>query len=459
MTDLAICIPAQDKVNATFLISLIRLTDFLRNNHITSKVYMNFLKPWGRARTALAEDVLRSDEKAILWLDADMEFYPNDFAALWNHMSSRPNVAALSGLYFKRRYPCTPVFFQVRDGVNIDNPFYPTDRPFRADRAGMGFMLMRREALFHTYLHTKEKPFVDNADESEDFYFFRKFTELGYELWMLPDLVIKHDDCGMAHFRWTVETFYQGVTDLAEYLKEGNEETYTKCALSAQKVADEWNEKFKGRQPTAAEITEFYAGCKVYLHDLTFWWIRSTFKDSILTSFRYMDGKKVLDFGCGIGNFAREYAVRNPDAVVECYDVSKPSIDYMKWRLAKRPQPNVKIREYSAADFDARGVLIPWATDYDVIICMDVIEHLPEADENVLKLRSMLKMHGKMFATVAPAGKNQPQHIASDVNLKELGFVQVDEFAYEKVPMEGEEGWVKPEEKKNDVPAALEMKP
>jgi len=72
---------------------------------------------------------------------------------------------------------------------------------------------------------------------------------------------------------------------------------------------------------------------------------------------------KILDFGCGVGNFSNVLAKTFPTAEVHGYDVSSKSIDIAR----KSPLHNVSFSS-NLGDLDER---------YDLVVVANVMHHIP----------------------------------------------------------------------------------
>ena len=72
-------------------------------------------------------------------------------------------------------------------------------------------------------------------------------------------------------------------------------------------------------------------------------------------------GLKVLDFGCGTGEYGLRLARQARE--VHFYDIPNRATEFLKWRIADRKLENCKI----VSEMD---------NDYDIIINVDVLEHV-----------------------------------------------------------------------------------
>lgn len=96
--------------------------------------------------------------------------------------------------------------------------------------------------------------------------------------------------------------------------------------------------------------------------------------------------KYVLDYGCGIGIEALQYA-RSGNEVAVC-DISKDNV-----RLAMRI---LKIEGYDCAAFVLEEDPVILAGPYDVIHCAGVLHHIPEPIPVVEKMAAALKDNGEL---------------------------------------------------------------
>ncbi len=102
-----------------------------------------------------------------------------------------------------------------------------------------------------------------------------------------------------------------------------------------------------------------------------------------------MDGKRVLDFGCGMGGMSLWYAT-NFKCEVHGIDIDRHHVKIANDLKAKHLAKNV--------NFEVRNVLDqPLEGKYDFIILSEVIEHLRDPREIMLGLKNMLKPQGKFF--------------------------------------------------------------
>ena len=152
-----------------------------------------------RARNEMTATFLESDHSHMMWLDADIEFSPEDVAKVWNL-----NADIGVGVYAMKK-PGEDWYAAWVNGELVKDLDQYTG-PVEVDYAGTGFMLIRREVVeemvkdigsyeskdgrrVHPLYMT---PVHDDVFESEDYFFCRRAREAGYKVVMDPSVRLKH---------------------------------------------------------------------------------------------------------------------------------------------------------------------------------------------------------------------------------------------------------------------------
>ena len=108
--------------------------------------------------------------------------------------------------------------------------------------------------------------------------------------------------------------------------------------------------------------------------------------------------RRVLDAGAGQGLLVRELALHMPAAVVAGADVSARS----RAEIARvNPDAPVFELDLSAPDFEARARSLG---RFDLVVCSEVLEHLPNDGEAAQRLGQLLEDGGCLIVTV-PGGR------------------------------------------------------
>lgn len=121
------------------------------------------------------------------------------------------------------------------------------------------------------------------------------------------------------------------------------------------------------------------------------------------------------DYGCGTGTFSFIVNQRASLKTVHLYDVQNAAADYIDFRIKTGGLENFKWFNV----LDKRKTHFK----YDLIICLDVLEHLQDSSRVFIKISGMLKRGGVLILRT-PWG-NYPEHIPeAAVNFyREEGYV------------------------------------
>jgi len=113
-----------------------------------------------------------------------------------------------------------------------------------------------------------------------------------------------------------------------------------------------------------------------------------------------ISNRNVLDIGCGGGILSESMA--REGATVTGIDLSQAALDVAKLHAMEAGIDNVKYECVSAEDFAAQH-----AGTFDVVTCMEMLEHVPEPEKIVQACRELLKPEGAaFFSTLNRNGKS-----------------------------------------------------
>lgn len=93
----------------------------------------------------------------------------------------------------------------------------------------------------------------------------------------------------------------------------------------------------------------------------------------------------MLDVGCGLGFFIKKFSAF-PGWKVFGYEISQASVDFARSKLGLK---NVFCGRVECSNFEKHS--------FDIITLWDVIEHIPNPDQLLLYLNSLLKKNGILF--------------------------------------------------------------
>lgn len=124
-------------------------------------------------------------------------------------------------------------------------------------------------------------------------------------------------------------------------------------------------------------------------------------------SYEQYIGKRVLDVGAGVGNLTK-YMLKKCDLVVGV-DIFEHQIKIMRKRFQK----------YSNFKAECRNILEDNIEDlkkykFDTIVCINVLEHLEDDREAIMRMKSLLVPKGRLVILV-PAGQVLYSHLDKNV--------------------------------------------
>ena len=202
-----IAIPCMDTVPVPFAESLLNL-----DKPEGTKVCFKAGSLIYDARNLLSLTAIEQGFNYVLWLDSDMVFPRDTLTRLLKHLEER-DANIVSGLYFKRYLPTTPVIYSVLDAPKqnaqgvperqlVSYTDYPKDSVFEVRGAGFGCMMMHTSVLKHVW-DVFGPAFSPLPWGGEDISFCWRVQQLGYKI--LCDSGVK---CGhIGQFRFTEEIY------------------------------------------------------------------------------------------------------------------------------------------------------------------------------------------------------------------------------------------------------------
>ena len=192
---------------------------------------------------------------------------------------------------------------------------------------------------------------------------------------------------------------------LSSYLKKSKEEIEEMIRQTPQRAVDDWH---------SMGIDKFYRDTDVYLYGLIEYstWNRL---ENILLPLTKQHGQKILDYGAGIGAVSIPLTQNND---VYYYDLPSKTQDFARYMVNKL---DVKLTFLEKDDI--------WTREYDVIICVDVLEHLKKPMELVEKITKHLKK-GQYFLTSGldfSIGDHTPMHLPENAAYRGVYGKHMDE--------------------------------
>ena len=184
-----IAVPCMDSVPALFAQSLALLAKPENTTlafRLGSLIYTS--------RNELANMAIQNGSDYIFWMDSDMTF-PQDALIRMIATLEEKNLDILTGLYFRRVPPYTPVLFdrlELNGNICSWSEFHhiPAD-VFEIGGCGFGCLLMRTDVFFDGQARFGNM-FTPVGNNGEDIAFCCRAREMGYKIWCDPQIRCGH---------------------------------------------------------------------------------------------------------------------------------------------------------------------------------------------------------------------------------------------------------------------------
>lgn len=184
-----IAVPCMDSVPARFCQSIAMLNKMGNNTGICFQIGSLIYS----SRENLARRAVEYGAEYIMWLDSDMVFEPDLMQKLFERIEDGTIV---SGLYFRRVPPFTPVLFTKLDidekGCHWEAPKdVPSDKPFGIAACGFGAVLMPTDACVAVF-NKFGTMFSPIGGIGEDLAFSWRARQCGYKIICDPNIKLGH---------------------------------------------------------------------------------------------------------------------------------------------------------------------------------------------------------------------------------------------------------------------------
>lgn len=213
-----IAVPCMDQVAAQFAQSLAQLRkpgECAVAFQIGSLVYTS--------RDALSQIAINQNCDYIFWLDSDMIFVPETLEYMMKELEEK-DLDFLSGLYFRRTHPFSPVLFdglEIKNGICLWTEW--KDLPeglLEIGGCGFGCVLMKTEMLVAVQARFNAM-FTPMSGVGEDLSFCWRARQCGYKLFADTNILLGH----VGHQVITKQFYdiYKGAKQNAGESKTGDE--------------------------------------------------------------------------------------------------------------------------------------------------------------------------------------------------------------------------------------------
>ena len=185
-----IAVPCMDQVPARFAQSLAMLRkvgDCALAFQMGSLIYTS--------RNNLAQQAIQQEADYVLWLDSDMVFGPDLLERMFNTLKEHPEIDILTGLYFRRVPPYSPVLFdrlEMHGTICSWSEFKEIPEGiFEVGGCGFGCVLMKTDPFFDVQVKHGNM-FAPIANTGEDLAFCWRARDCGYKIHCDPSIVCGH---------------------------------------------------------------------------------------------------------------------------------------------------------------------------------------------------------------------------------------------------------------------------
>ncbi len=206
------------------------------------------------------------------------------------------------------------------------------------------------------------------------------------------------------------------IADAMAFTGLTREQVYDKTVVHQVGMREEWS-AWEAKGPmTDARIKEFYKQTINYIFDLGGWHLWNDDKHAsdlaLVDQMKASKPKNILDFGGGVGFNSLLLAQAGFDVTLA--DLDSKTLAFAMYRADKK---GVKLKIWKS-DVEP----MPPDKTYDVILCMDVLEHLPKAELHAIVDKLVaLKTPKTQVIIHAPFGRTamHPMHLDETEDTKQ----------------------------------------
>jgi 2-polyprenyl-3-methyl-5-hydroxy-6-metoxy-1,4-benzoquinol methylase len=200
----------------------------------------------------------------------------------------------------------------------------------------------------------------------------------------------------------------QYVEDVMAFSHTTHDQVRERMKKGSAPLKDEWNSWESQGAMTPARINAFYKQTTNYIYELAEWHLFVPNKRAsdlaLFDDMRKKQPKNILDFGGGVGLLAIPLARAGFDVTLA--DLDSTTLNFALFRAERR---GVHLKVWKS-DVDKA----PPDKKYDVIMCMDVLEHLPKGILHDVVDKLIKLKHAKTEIMIsAPFGRTavHPMHM------------------------------------------------
>lgn len=193
MKKVLIAVPCMNQVPAEFADSLARLTAYGLKDFLLGQIFKIGTLIY-TSRDDIAREAIETEADYVMWFDSDMIFPADTLERLMAHMD-KEGVDMVTGLYFRRVQPFTPVLFdhleQTDNGIEWSDFTQIPGELFEVGGCGFGCVLMPTD-IFMAVQSEFGQMFTPMFGAGEDIAFCIRARKLGYHIWCDPTIPLGH---------------------------------------------------------------------------------------------------------------------------------------------------------------------------------------------------------------------------------------------------------------------------
>lgn len=390
----------------------------------------------GRSRSIMCTEFLATDADVMVIIDDDIVFDPGDF---WKIVEGARETHGIYGGAYVTRSLEPHLSSRAYPGTTLDFHRTPHRRPAEMQYLATGFFAFHRDVMeamttaeFEDAWGKHRTPLVElGADRpfypvfspfvcreggspgrlhylSEDWAFCNRARQLGIGVWVDQSIILAHmglypftvgdlnsPGCSFPPLPSTgIDRMEMGgrstrsgdplIDDLVDDIASFAEESPGDVRRMMEEAPKRLNEYWRSHYGTEAEYYQREDVGLQYILELARW--HSTGGGPPLTFAVELAGKRVLDFGSGIGTFALTAARAGAD--VHAVEIN-PELRAFTTHRGERHVPG------------NRGLIsdvLPASGQFDVVVAWHVFEHLPNPEEVLGQLRGLLAPDGVLVS-------------------------------------------------------------
>lgn len=199
--------------------------------------------------------------------------------------------------------------------------------------------------------------------------------------------------------------------------------TIDELDLARDVLAQEWEQLSPS---TPAEIADFYKNAKHYKDDLDQWHSfgeRKEWTVAITAAARACHAQRILDIGAGAGHDIEALYADNSEYMIHAIEPNLVLQDH----LIKECHEVLVFDGFDEIDEAFEGQ----SAQYDMIYCIDVLEHVPDPDSLLASMLKHLKMGGIFIEATATHDTSTPLHLPELRGWSASRFLDANGFVIE----------------------------